>query len=82
MQLSVDQRFHACVEYGENRNANDHAENTEQSAEYGNGKNHPESGKPCGIAKNLGAQNVAVKLLDENDQDTKVERLLGDTISL
>ena len=60
---------------GKQRHAEQHADKAEQAAEQQNREQHPEAGQTGGVAKNLRAKNIAVKLLQQQDKDQKVQRL-------
>ena len=49
----------------------------EQTAEQQDGEQHPEGIEACGIAQNFGAENVAVKLLQNKNEQHKIYALHG-----
>ena len=77
MQHFVYQGLDARIEYGEDRYTHNHAEDAEQTAEYGNREDNPEAGKPRGVTENLRTEDIAVELLENDNQDAEVERLSG-----
>ena len=48
-----------------NRHAQHHAHKAEEAAEQQDGEQHPEGGQPRGVPQDLGAQDIAVKLLEQ-----------------
>ena len=75
--MPVHKGLHAGVEHGKDRYAHNHAENAEEASEDGDRKDNPEAGKPGGIAEDFRPEDIAVKLLDKDNQDTEIKRLPG-----
>ena len=59
------------VEHGEHRHAQNHTGKPKQSSKEQNGKQHPEGSQSGGITQDFGTQNVAVKLLQNEDENDK-----------
>ena len=64
-------------EGGEQRHADEHAHQPEEVAAHHDGEQHPQRGDADGLAQDLGADEVAVQLLDEEDEHREDQRLDG-----
>ena len=67
-QAVVDPLPHQGVEHREGGHAQDHAGEAKQAAAGDNGDQHPDGGQAGAVAQDLGPQDVAVKLLQSDDQ--------------
>ena len=77
LQAVNDQLFDDVVDNGEQRHANDHAHKAPQAAKQQDGEQYPEAGKAGGVAKNLGSDDVAVQLLQNQYEQHEPQRLDG-----
>ena len=57
------------------RNTDDHADEAPQTAEKQDGKQDPEAGKAGGVAEDLRADDVAVQLLQDQDEEDEPDGL-------
>ena len=67
--------IHGCkpVYNGKCGNPDDHSHKAHESAKQQDGKQHPEAGKPRGIPQDFRSQDVAVKLLEHQDEDKEIQ---------
>ena len=65
------------VEHREGGHRDDHAHEAQKPAEQQDGEQYPEAGESCGVAQNLGAQDVSIKLLQHQHEQHKVQTLHG-----
>ena len=65
------------VDDGKQRHAHDHAHEAPQTAEQQDGEQHPEAGKAGGVAQDLGSDDVAVQLLQNQHEQHEPQRLDG-----
>ena len=70
-QTAVNQTADDAVNDGEERNAQHHAGKAKQAAEEDDGEQYPEGRKAGAFAQDLGSQNVAVKLLQYEDENAR-----------
>ena len=75
LQTAVDVALDQRIKNSKDRNTENHAWYTHETTEDGDGKNNSEPGKTGGIAKNLRPKEVAVKLLQNPDEDDKIQAL-------
>ena len=75
MQQMVDALGNDAVNDREQRYADRHADKAEQAAEDQNGKHDPEARKAGRVAEDLRAEDIAVDLLKNDDEDNEVQRL-------
>lgn len=73
LQAAADQAADNAVEHGKHRYAQNHPRESKQAAEQQNGEQHPERGQSGGVSQDLGSQNIAVKLLQDEHKDHKVQ---------
>ena len=59
----------------EHRHAEEHPREAENARRNGDRNEHPEARNTDGIAENLGADDIAVHLLQNDDENDKIERL-------
>ena len=57
------------LQAGEDGDAQEHSQHPGKAAAHGDGHHHPEAGDAGGIAQDLGAQDIPVKLLKHQDKD-------------
>ena len=76
-QAVDDQLFDHVVDDGKERHTNDHAHKAPQAAEQQDGEQHPEAGQTRGVAQDLGSDDVAVQLLQDQDEEDEPEGLDG-----
>ena len=62
------------VDDREGGNADNHADRAEEGAEDGDREHHPEGGKSGRVSEDLGADDVAVDLLENDDKDGEHDR--------
>ena len=55
------------------RNCDNHSDKAEQASEEQNGKQHSETRKPRGVSQYLRAEDIAVKLLEQQDKNKKID---------
>ena len=77
LQAVDDQLFDDIVDNGEQRHTHDHAHKAPQAAEQQDGEQHPEAGKAGGVAQDLGSDDVAVQLLQNQHEQHEPQRLDG-----
>ena len=77
LQAVDDQLFDDIIDNGEQRHAHDHAHKAPQTAKQQDGEQHPEAGKAGGVAKDLGSDDVAVQLLQNQHEQHEPQRLDG-----
>ena len=77
LQAVDDQLFDDVVDNGKQRHTHDHAHKAPQAAKQQNGEQYPEAGKTGGIAQNLGSDDVAVQLLQNQHEQHEPQRLDG-----
>ena len=65
------------VDDGKQRHAHDHAHEAPQPAKQQDGEEHPEAGKSGGVAQDLRADDVAVQLLEHQNEEHEPEGLDG-----
>ncbi len=75
LQTLVHRLRRQLADHREGRHADDHAHRPQDPAEEKDRKQHPETGKPRGIPKDLRSQDIAVKLLDQKDQHQEDQAL-------
>ena len=75
IQRIVDKLLRQTVEGGKDRHAHDHADDAEQIAADHNRKEYPQCRDANGRPEDFGADEVAVQLLDDEDQHTEDDRL-------
>lgn len=75
MQQMIDALGNDAVNDREQRYADRHADKAEQAAEDQNGEHDPEARKAGRVAEDLRAEDVAVDLLKNDDEDNEVQRL-------
>ena len=71
VQTAANQLLHSVIDDPEQRHPNNHAEDAPQPAEQDDGKKHPEAGQACAVAQNFRADDVAVQLLQEENENDK-----------
>ena len=76
-QTPVHQILGQHLQAGKHRHAQEHTQHAAEAAANQNGHHHPEAGDARGVAQDLGAQDVAVKLLQDDDEDHEEQALLG-----
>ena len=76
-QAVEDEFLEHIVDDCEERHTDDHAHKTPQAAEQQDGEQHPEAGKAGGVAQNLRPDDVAVHLLQNQNEQDEPERLDG-----
>ena len=76
-QAVEDELLEHIVDDCEERHTDDHAHKAPQAAEQQDGKQHPEAGKAGGVAQNLRPDDVAVHLLQDQNEQDEPERLDG-----
>ena len=62
------------VDYSEDRNTEEHTDDTEDSAHRGNGDHDPDTAHTNAVAEDLGRDDVAVDLLNDENEDRKDQR--------
>lgn len=77
LQAVDDQLFDDIVDNGEQRHTHDHTHKTPQAAKQQDGEQYPEAGQTRGVAQDLGADDVAVDLLQNDDEHDEDQALLG-----
>ena len=78
-QSIINEALDKKMKFGKDRNAEQHAHNTEKTSAKKDGKDDPEGGQANGISKDLWTQNIAVKLL-ENQYENDKNQALGGTV--
>ena len=73
----MDELLRQTVQRGKHRHADDHAGDAQQIPAHDDGEQHPQSRNADGLAQDLRADKVAVKLLDDQNQDAEDQRLDG-----
>ena len=73
----IDERLHRGVNDGEGRHGQQHAHEAEQAAAHDDGEHDPEAVDADGAAEDLGADDVAVELLQNENDDGEDQRLHG-----
>ena len=76
-QAVEDQFLDDVIDDGKERHADDHAHKAPQAAEQQDGEEHPEARKAGGVAEDLGSDDVAVHLLQDQHKEDEPERLDG-----
>ena len=76
-QQNVYQLLHQAVQRGKHRHTDDHTDQPEQIAAHNDGEQHPQRRNADGLPQNFGTDKVAVKLLDDQNQNDKDKRLHG-----
>ena len=71
-QAGVHKVVDQAVQAGADRHAEEHSHHAEESAPHQDGDDDPQAGKTRGVAQNLGADDVAVQLLERQDENDKV----------
>ena len=66
IDIFAAEHFHCC----ENGHADKHADGAHKSTADHNGQNDPQRAQIYGIPQNFGAKEVAVKLLQDQNEDT------------
>ena len=74
-KLIVDRVGNEQVNDRKHRHAQNHARKAEEAGGNGNGRKHPEARNADGVAENLRPDDVAVHLLQDKNEDDKIERL-------
>ena len=73
----IDHAADDVVDDGEERDAHDHADDAPKAAEQKNREKHPEAREARGVADDLGAEDVAVELLQDDEVHLKVDAVHG-----
>ena len=73
----VNHTTNDVVDDGEERDAHDHADDAPKTAEQKNREEHPEAGEARGVADDLRAQDVAVKLLQDDEVHLEIDAVHG-----
>ena len=76
-QLPVGEVLYQRLQAGEDGDAQEHSQHPGKAAAHGDGHHHPEAGDAGGIAQDLGADDVAVDLLQNDDEHDEDQALLG-----
>ena len=76
-QAAVHPEIHERIEAGEHRHGEEHSRHAEKAAAHQNGDDDPQAGKSRPPAEDLGADDVAVHLLEGEDEHQEVKRLDG-----
>lgn len=76
-QPPVGEVLYQRLQAGEDGDAQEHSQHPGKAAAHGDGHHHPEAGDAGGIAQDLGADDVAVDLLQNDDEDDEDQALLG-----
>lgn len=72
LELDVKEGADAGVNDCKKRHTDNHAQYTHQTAEQSDGKNDPEAGEAGRASQDLGTKNVAVKLLQQQNEKDEV----------
>ena len=75
MQQAANNFGDRIVQHCKQRHTDSHAGKAEHAAEQQDGKHNPEARQAGRVAQNLGAEDVAVKLLQGKDKQHKIYRL-------
>lgn len=65
------------MDAGEYRHAEEHTQHAAEAAADKDGDDDPEARNADGLAQNFGTEDVAVELLEGNNENDKVEALAG-----
>ena len=76
-QAVEDQLLDDVIDDGKQRHTHDHAHEAPQTAEQQDGEEHPEARKASGVAQDLRADDVAVQLLEHQNEEHEPEGLDG-----
>ena len=76
-QPPVGEVLYQRLQAGEDGDAQEHSQHPGKAAAHGDGHHHPEAGDAGGIAQDLGADDVAVDLLQNDDEHDEDQALLG-----
>lgn len=73
LQFDVEKGADTGVDNCKQRYADNHSQYAHQTAKQRDGKDDPEAGESCRASKNLGPQNIAVKLLQQQNEENEVQ---------
>ena len=76
LQTADDKPFCQIVKYCKNRDTDQDADESENTAEKGDGKQNPETGQTDAVGKDFGADNVAVNLLQNDNEKQENQTVL------
>ena len=76
-KLAVNKVGNKGVHKNKYRNAKEHSTKAKESGTNNDGEHYPESVYTNNISKDLGSEEVAVELLENNDEDKENEGLNG-----
>ena len=76
-QAHVGEEVHQAPQARAHRHPQEHAHDAEEAAAHQNGDDDPETAQPRGVAQDLRPDDVAVQLLEGQDEDDEVQRLDG-----
>ena len=76
-QTPVHQERHQTVQAGAYRHAEEHTRHAEKAAAHQNGNDDPQAGKARALSQDLGADHVAVQLLESQHEQQEIQRLNG-----
>ena len=74
-QQAANDLCHRAVQHRKQRHAHRHADKTEYTAEQQDRKHNPEARQAGRVAQNFGAEDIAVKLLQGENEQHKINRL-------
>ena len=76
-RLGADEGLHQRVDDGAHRHAQQHAQHAEGAAADGDGRQHPQSRQAHGLAHHPGINEVALHLLEDQQEDQERQGLDG-----
>lgn len=76
-RLGADEILHQRIDHGAHRHAQQHTQHAEHSAADGHRRQHPQSRQTHGLAHHPGVDEVALHLLQNQQEDQEGQRLDG-----